>query len=94
MTQREIIERLSEGYIILAGPNAARLVPRPKILSTAEGFDIPYVIVEEMMVEQRCNHDYGMIGEVTEHRNNYKSGWREMGLEPPPAGQRYYLMMQ
>jgi hypothetical protein len=100
MRASEITAMLGKGYIILAGFNAARLVPRPKWLpEETQGFDVPYGTVAEMI----RTHQLGEINEegyppVSERpktgSHGWKNGWREMGLNPPAEGQAYYLMIQ
>ena len=100
MRASEICTMLANGYIVLAGFNAARLIPRPKLLpGETAGFDVPYGSVAEMI----RTHQLGEINEggyppVDERpktgSHGWKAGWREMGLNPPGPGQAYYLMIQ
>jgi hypothetical protein len=92
-----LAELLCEGYIILAGLNSARLVPRPHRTPRTESYDVPFGLIDEMIK----NHELGEISEdgfpPTPERKagqGYKTGWKEAGLPKPMEGQAYYLMIQ
>lgn len=93
---------MSKGYILLAGANVAMLVMRPKWGKAGE-FYAPVDVSYELFDSAKSSHHIGEINEqgippLAERPKHgtygWKSGWREMELEPPPEGQAYYLMVQ
>ena len=96
MIQGEIMRMVGQGYIVLAGNDSARLVPRPRI-SDAKVIDVPPEAVTELIRKH-------LLGEINQEGypavkqrkpgEGYKMGWEEMGLPAPADGQKYYLLIQ
>ena len=83
-----VLQLLDVGYILLGGPNRARLVARPRYLPNAVAIDIDSETFKECL-------SYGaFLGEIPEHTINHKLGWREMKLPQPPQGEKYYFFVQ
>ena len=89
-----VLQLLGIGYILLGGPNRARLVPRPRHLPPNAGaIELDSETFEECLGCEslaRCH----VLGEIPEHTVNHKLGWREMELPKPPEGEKYYLFVQ
>ncbi len=92
----DVVEHLRDGYIILAGNGVASLVDRNlrKLPDSRKPIAIPYDVFRLMLHEWHSVGQWCAIGEIQKNRTGYKSGWREMGLQPPPRGQAYFLMVQ
>ena len=84
-----VLQLLDVGYILLGGPNRARLVARPRYLPNAVAIDID----SETFKECR-SYSGALLGEIPEHTINHKLGWREMKLPQPPQGEKYYFFVQ
>lgn len=84
-----VLQLLDVGYILLGGPNRARLVARPRYLPNAVAIDIDSETFKECL-----SYSGAFLGEIPEHTINHKLGWREMKLPQPPQGEKYYFFVQ
>lgn len=94
-----VLQLLDVGYILLGGPNRARLVARPRYLPNAVAIDIDSETFKECLSycaapPFRHFHSGAFLGEIPEHTINHKLGWREMKLPQPPEGEKYYFFVQ
>ena len=86
---KEYFNKMGSGYVLVLSPTEAQLIKPP--IRPIEGFafldceDVPAAIVQELQAS-------GLISELTEHRNNSRSGWRELGFTD--EHKRYFACKQ
>lgn len=100
MTERELIERLHDGWIILFGPAVSQLVTRPQLIPPGPApIEVPPTLIMRMIASGTLGGvskvGFPALGSPLRDRPGFgfKAGWKEMEL-PDPGPARYYLMSQ